>query len=50
MSNYAATLKDIRTVIVADVVTGDKTVEQGMADYHAQTDAMVEEILASLNN
>ncbi len=49
MSNYAAQLKDIRTVIVADVVTGDKSVEDGMAEYHAQTDAMVEEILASLN-
>ena len=50
MSNYSATLKDIRTVIVADVVTGDMSVEDGMKSYHEQTDAMVEEILASLNS
>lgn len=50
MANYAATLRDIRTVIVADVVTGNTTVEEGMASYHSQTDSMVEEILASLNN
>ncbi|MBP3887679.1 MAG: ABC transporter substrate-binding protein, partial [Cellulosilyticum sp.] len=50
MSNYAATLKDIRTVIVSEVVTGDMTVEEGMASYQEQTGSMVEEILASLNN
>ncbi len=50
MANYAPTLKDIRTVIVAEVVTGDMTVEEGMASYHAQADSMIEEILASVNN
>lgn len=49
-SNYAPTLLDIRTVIVTDVVTGDMTVEEGMASYQEQSAAMVEEILASLNN
>ena len=49
MSNYSATLLDIRTVIVTDVVTGDLTVEQGMASYKDQSSAMVDEILASLN-
>jgi len=49
MANYSATLKDIRTVIVAEIVTGDMTVEEGMASYHDQTDFMIEEILASLN-
>ena len=49
MSNYSATLLDIRTVIVTDVVTGDLTVEQGMASYKEQSAAMVDEILASLN-
>ena len=49
MANYSATLKDIRTVIVADVVTGDTTVEEGMKSYHEQADAMIDEILASLN-
>ena len=48
MSNYSASLLDIRTVIVTDVVTGDMTVEQGMASYKEQTAAMVDEILASL--
>lgn len=50
MANYAASIKDIRTVIVADVVTGETSVEDGMASYHEQTDAMVAEILASLGN
>jgi len=49
MSNYAASLKDIRTVIVSEVVTGDMTVEEGMASYQEQAGSMVEEILASLN-
>ena len=49
MSNYSATLLDIRTVIVTDVVTGDMTVEEGMASYKEQTATMVDEILASLN-
>ena len=50
MSNYSATLLDTRTVIVTDVVTGDMTVEEGMASYKEQSAAMVDEILASLNN
>jgi putative aldouronate transport system substrate-binding protein len=49
MASYAATLLDIRTVIVAEVVTGNLTVEQGMAKYQDQAGAMVTEILASLN-
>lgn len=49
MANYAATLKDIRTVIVADIVTGDTSVEDGMANYHKQADSMIQEILDSLN-
>ena len=48
MSNYAPTLLDIRTVIVTDVVTGDMSVEEGMASYKEQSAAMVDEILASL--
>ena len=50
MGNYAAEIKDIKEVIVADVVTGDMTVEEGMASYQEQASAMVEEVLASLNN
>ena len=49
-SNYAPTLLDIRTIIVTDVVTGDMTVEEGMASYKEQSAAMVDEILASLNS
>ena len=49
MANYSATLKDIRTVIVAEIVTGDMTVEEGMASYHEQADFMIDEILSSLN-
>ena len=49
MSNYAAQLKDIRKVIVSDVVTGSTTVEEGMASYKEQAQSMVDEILASLN-
>ena len=49
-SNYAPTLLDIRTIIVTDVVTGDMTVEEGMASYKEQSSAMVDEILASLNS
>lgn len=47
---YAATLLDIRTVIITDVVTGTMSVEEGMAKYNEQASQMVEEILASLNN
>ena len=50
MSNYTATLLDMRTVIISEVVTGDMTVEEGMASYKEQSAAMVDEILASLNN
>jgi len=50
MSNYTATLLDIRTVIATEVVTGDMTVEEGMTSYKDQTSEMVAEVLASLNN
>ena len=50
MSNYTATLLDIRTVIITKVVTDNMTVEEGMASYKDQTSAMVDEILTSLNN
>lgn len=50
LSNYAASLTDICSVIVADVVTSDVSVEQGMNSYKEQTAAMMEEIMASLNN
>lgn len=49
MANYQATLTDIRTVIVANVVTGDLTVEEGIAEYKDQATTMVDEILAELN-
>lgn len=49
MSNYQATLTDIRTVIVADVVTGSMSVEDGIAAYKTQAGDMVNEILAELN-
>ena len=49
MSNYTATLLDIRTVIATEVVTGDTSVEEGMASYKEQTSEMVAEVLASLN-
>jgi len=50
MSNYQATLTDIRAVIVADVVTGSMSVEDGMAAYNTQAGDMVTEILAELNS
>jgi putative aldouronate transport system substrate-binding protein len=50
MSNYQATLTDIRTVIVADVVTGSMSVEDGIAAYKTQATDMVNEILAQLNS
>jgi putative aldouronate transport system substrate-binding protein len=46
---YAATLQDIRVVLLAEVVTGGLSVEEGMARYQQQAGKMVEEILASLN-
>lgn len=49
MSNYNASLIDIRKIIVADVVTSDMSVENGIASYKEQAGSMVEEILASLN-
>ena len=50
MANYASSLLDIRTVIVADVVTGDMSVEDGLNSYKEQTASMVDEILSSLNS
>lgn len=49
MGNYAATLNDIRQVIVSEVVTGSTSVEDGMAKYKEQSASMVAEILAELN-
>lgn len=49
MGNYAATLNDIRQAIVADVVTGSLSVEDGIAQYKEQAASMSEEILAELN-
>lgn len=48
-ANYAASLSDISNVIVSEVVTGNLSVEEGMKSYHEQADAMIEEMLASLN-
>lgn len=48
-AEHAASLSDIRTVIIADIVTGEMTVEEGLNAYHEQADAMVEEVLTSLN-
>lgn len=48
IANYKASLEDVRTIIIADIVTGGLPVEEGMKSYHEQTDAMVEEMLASL--
>ena len=50
MATHSASLLDIRTVIVTDIVTGNMTVEEGMATYKDQAQSMVDEILASLNN
>ena len=49
MANYGSTLLDIRMITVADVVTGDMTVADGIASYKQQADTMVQEILTSLN-
>ena len=49
-ANYSASLSDITNVIVSEIVTGNLSVEDGMKSYHEQTDAMIEEMLASLNN
>ena len=49
MQEYAPSLIDIRAVIVANVVTGDMSVEDGIASYKQQAGAQVEEILAELN-
>lgn len=48
-ANYAASLSDISNIIVSEVVTGNLSVEEGMKSYHEQADAMIEEMLASLN-
>ena len=49
IANYKASLTDIRTIIISDIVTGGVPVEEGMKSYHEQTDTMIEEMLASLN-
>lgn len=49
IANYASSLTDICNVIVADVVTGSLSVEDGMKQYQDQAGAMIEEMLASLN-
>lgn len=49
LSANAATLTDIRNVIISDVVTGTATVEDGMASYQEQAAEIVTQVLDSLN-
>jgi putative aldouronate transport system substrate-binding protein len=49
LNEYSANIWTIRKSVVADVVMGKKSVEDGMAYYHEQCDSMIEEILDSLN-
>lgn len=50
IANYASSISDICNVIVADVVTGNLSPEEGIESYRAQTDSMISEMLDSLNN
>ena len=47
--NETAELSDVRQQMIVEVVTGDLSVSDGIAAYRERTDAMMENILASLN-
>lgn len=47
--NVATQLSDLRAQIIVEVVTGDLSVEDGIAAYHEITDAFMPDVLASLN-
>ncbi len=49
VNENAATIWTVRKSVIADVVMGKMTVEEGMAKYESECGAAVEEILASLN-
>lgn len=49
MNEYSATIWTVRKSIIADVVMGKMTVEEGMAKYETECGSMSEEILDSLN-
>lgn len=50
LNEYSANIWTIRKSVVADVVMGKESVEDGMARYHKECDDMINEILDSLNN
>ncbi len=50
MSANMATLLDARSIIVSNVVTGDLSVEDGMAQYEKEQGALSDTILSELNN
>lgn len=49
LNEYSANIWTIRKSVVADVVMGKMSVEDGMAKYHKECDSMIKEILDSLN-
>lgn len=49
VNENVATIWTVRKSVIADVVMGKMTVEEGMAKYESECGAAVEEILASLN-
>ncbi|MFV0342446.1 MAG: extracellular solute-binding protein [Anaerocolumna sp.] len=49
LSSFQATLIDARNVIVANVVTGDMTVEEGIAAYEAEQGELSDTIVAEFN-
>lgn len=50
INENAATIWTVRKSVIADVVMGKMSVEEGMAKYEEECGAAVEEILASLND
>jgi predicted nucleic-acid-binding protein len=50
MSAYMATLLDARSIIVSKVVTGDMSVEDGIAQYEKEQGALSDSIVAELNS
>lgn len=49
MTDLNVELSDCRSQLIAEVVTGDLSVEEGMKKYHEQMDGIVSSILESLN-
>lgn len=50
MSAYMATLLDARSIIVSKVVTGDMSVEDGIAQYEKEQGALSDSIVPELNS